>query len=161
MICEMTEHDGVTVLEIYKMGLDMRNATFETNVPSWSDWDANHISHSRFVYVENEKILGWIALSPFSKRLVYKGVAEVSVYVDTHALRKGIGSFLMEKVIASSEEQGIWTLCSSVFSTNMATLKLHEKFGFRVIGYRERIAKLDDTWKDTILLERRSKKVGL
>jgi phosphinothricin acetyltransferase len=157
----MTAQDSARVLEIYKMGLETRNATFETNVPSWSDWDSNHISHSRFVYVDNDKILGWVALSPYSKRLVYRGVAEVSIYVDTHAHRKGIGSSLMDQVIKSSEEQGIWTLCSSVFSTNTATLKLHEKFGFRVIGFREKIARLDDTWKDTILLERRSKKTGI
>jgi phosphinothricin acetyltransferase len=157
----MTVQDSARVLEIYKMGLETRNATFETNVPSWSDWDSNHISHSRFVYVDNDKILGWVALSPYSKRLVYSGVAEVSIYVDIQTLSKGIGSSLIDQVIASSEEQSIWTLCSSVFSDNTATLKLHEKFGFRVIGFREKIARLDDTWRDTILLERRSKKTGI
>jgi L-amino acid N-acyltransferase YncA len=161
MIRKMTVQDSARVLEIYKMGLETRNATFETNVPSWSDWDSNHISHSRFVYVDNDKILGWVALSPYSKRLVYSGVAEVSIYVDIQTLSKGIGSSLIDQVIASSEEQSIWTLCSSVFSDNTATLKLHEKFGFRVIGFREKIARLDDTWRDTILLERRSKKTGI
>jgi phosphinothricin acetyltransferase len=140
------------------MGLDTRNATFETDVPFWIDWDLKHLEHSRFVYVDSEKILGWIALSPVSTRKVYKGVAEISVYVDTANLGKGIGSALMDRVIISSEEHGIWTLCSSVFPENTATLKLHERFGFRVIGTRERIAQLDGKWRDTVLVERRSKK---
>jgi phosphinothricin acetyltransferase len=143
------------------MGLDTRNATFEIQIPSWNDWDAIHLKHLRFVYAENEKILGWIALSPVSIRKVYEGVAEVSVYVDTNYLGKGIGSKLMNRMIISSEEHGIWTLSSSVFAGNIATLKLHEKCGFRIIGTREKIAQLDGKWRDTILLERRSKMVGI
>ena len=106
------------------------------------------------------QVLGWIALSPVSARDAYKGVAEVSIYVDTQFTGKGIGSTLMEKMILSSEEHGIWTLFSSVFPENMATLKLHEKFGFRIIGDREKIAKLDGKWRNTLILERRSKKTG-
>ncbi len=161
MLREMTEQDAPHVLAIYKMGLETRNATFETEVPSWSDWDAKHHAHSRFVFVEDEKILGWIALAPTSARKVYAGVAEVSVYIDTTVLGRGIGSKLMAQVILSSEEQGIWTLYSSVFPENEATLRLHKKFGFRVIGKQEKIAKLDDQWRDTILLERRSKTAGV
>jgi phosphinothricin acetyltransferase len=161
MIREMNEHDSLRVLEIYKMGLDTKNATFETEVPSWSDWDLKHHKHSRFVYVDNNIILGWVALTPVSSRKVYEGVAEVSVYIDTNYLRKGIGSGLMEKVILSSEEQGIWTLYSSVFSENSATIELHKKYGFRVVGTREKIAQLDTKWHDTTILERRSKKVGI
>ena len=161
MIREMTGQDSSRVLEIYKMGLDTRNATFETEVPSWTDWDLKHLSHSRFVYVDNEKILGWTALSPVSTRLVYKGIAEISIYIDKDFFGKGIGSLLMDIVIMSSEEQGIWTLYSSIFPENKATLRLNEKFGFRIIGLREKIAKLDDKWRDTILLERRSKKTGI
>ena len=138
------------------MGLETRNATFETVVPSWQEWDAKHLRHSRFVFEEESKIAGWAALSPFSSREVYKGVAEVSIYVATGLRGKKIGSALMEKIIASSELNGIWTLVSSVFPENEATLKLHAKFGFREIGRRERIAKLDGIWRDTILLERRS-----
>ncbi len=156
----MIPNDSKRILEIYKMGLDTRNATFETSVPSWTDWDSKHLEHSRFVYVENDKILGWIALSPVSARKVYEGVAEVSVYIDTNTLGKGIGSKLMEKVIISSEIHGIWTLCSSIFPENIATLKLHNKFGFRIIGTREKIAQLDNKWRDTVILERRSKKTG-
>ena len=161
MIREMTQHDNSRVLEIYEMGLDTRNATFETDVPSWTDWDIKHFKHSRFVYAENEEILGWIALSPVSTRKAYEGVAEVSVYIDTNTLGKGIGSKLMDKAIISSEEHLIWTLYSSIFPENTATLKLHEKFGFRIIGTREKIAKLDGKWRDTILLERRSKVIGI
>jgi len=154
----MTGRDSVRVLEIYKMGLDTRNATFETEVPSWTDLDMKHLAHSRFVYSENEKVLGWVALSLVSTRSAYSGVAEVSIYIDTDFKGRGIGSQLMEKVIQSSEVQGIWTLFSSIFPENKATLRLHKKFGFRVIGFREKIAKLDGKWRDTILLERRSQK---
>lgn len=161
MIREMNAADGPRILEIYQMGLETRNATFETQVPSWTDWDSKHLRHPRFVYEEDGNIVGWIALSPVSTRKVYEGVAEVSIYIDKRWVGKGIGSQLMEKLIQSSEEHGIWTLFSSVFPENDATLKLHAKFGFRVIGRRETIAQLDHQWRDTILLERRSKKVGI
>jgi L-amino acid N-acyltransferase YncA len=161
MIREMISEDSSRVLEIYKMGIDTHNATFETDVPFWTAWDSNHLKHSRFVYTDNEKVLGWVALSPVSSRSAYKGVAEVSIYVDTQTHGKGIGSLLMEKAITSSEEHGIWTLFSSVFPENQATLRLHEKFDFRIIGTRERIAQMNGKWRDTIQLERRSKNTGI
>ena len=161
MIRPMTAHDSARVIEIYKMGIVTRNATFETEVPAWADWDNKHLEHSRFVFIENKKTLGWAALSAVSARPVYKGVAEISIYIDENFRAKGIGSQLMEKVIQSSEEQGIWTLNSSVFPENIATLKLHEKFGFRIIGVKEKVAKLDDKWRNTVLLERRSKRPHL
>lgn len=157
MIREMTKYDSERVLEIYKMGMESRNATFETEVPEWDDWDRKHLQHSRFVYIENNKVLGWTALSAVSARPAYKGVAEISIYIDAGFHGKGIGSQLMEKVIESSVENGIWTINSSVFPENIATLKLHEKFGFRIIGTKEKVARLDDKWRNTILLERRSK----
>lgn len=160
MIREMNENDGLRVLEIYKMGLDTRNATFETEVPSWDDWDLKHHTHSRFVYTDDNTILGWAALTPVSSRKAYEGVAEISIYIDTDFISKGIGSQLMNKLILSSEEHGIWTLFSSIFPENLATLKLHKNFGFRVIGTREKIAQLDGKWRDTVILERRSRKVG-
>jgi L-amino acid N-acyltransferase YncA len=156
MIRNMLNGDSQKVLEIYRMGLETRNATFETVVPSWQEWDSKHLRHSRFVSEEDGIVTGWAALSPFSSREVYKGVAELSIYVSTFSRGKQIGSALLEKTIASSELKGIWTLVSSVFPENAATLRLHEKFGFRVIGRRERIAKLEGIWRDTILLERRS-----
>lgn len=157
MIRPMTTSDSTRVLKIYKMGIETLNATFETEVPSWEDWDSKHLLHSRFVYIENDIVLGWAALSSVSVRQVYKGVAEISIYIDTDFNGKGIGSQLMEKVIQSSEENGIWTLNSSVFPENIATLKLHEKFGFRIIGFKEKVATLDGKWRNTVLLERRSK----
>ena len=159
MLREMFQADCERVLEIYRMGLETRNSTFETNVPTWQQWDSKHLPHSRFVSVENEIVIGWVALTPFSDREVYCGVAEISVYVADGFRGKKIGTDLMEKAIISSEGNGIWTLVSSVFPENEATLKLHAKFGFRVIGKRERIAKLDGKWRDTILLERRSTKM--
>jgi L-amino acid N-acyltransferase YncA len=156
MIREMLVSDSESVLEIYRIGLETRNATFETTVPSWQDWDSKHLSHSRFVFEENGQLTGWVALSPFSAREVYKGVAEVSIYVDPRWQGKKIASRLMDQMIQSSELNGIWTLFSSVFPENEATLRLHKKFGFRIIGIREKIAKLDGKWRDTILLERRS-----
>ncbi|MFN8257560.1 MAG: N-acetyltransferase family protein [Bacteroidales bacterium] len=161
MIREMTDMDSFRVLDIYRMGLETGNATFETSVPTWMDWDLKHLKHSRFVYIENNNILGWVSLSPVSTRKVYEGVAEVSIYIDINNLGRGIGSKLMGKVIESSEKHGIWTLYSSVFPEITATLKLHHKFGFRTIGVREKIARLDGKWRDTVLLERRSKIVGL
>jgi len=156
MIRPMTTQDSTRVLEIYKMGIETRNATFETEVPSWADWDSKHLQHSRFVFAENQKILGWAALSSVSARPAYKGVAEISIYIDADFRSKGIGSQLMEKVIQSSETNGIWTLNSSVFPENIATLKLHEKFGFRMIGIKEKVARLEGSWRNTVLLERRS-----
>jgi phosphinothricin acetyltransferase len=156
MVREMNQSDGQEVLEIYRMGLETRNATFETKVPKWQEWDSKHILHSRFVSEENGIVTGWAALTPFSTREVYRGVAEVSIYIADSFRGKKIGSELMENIIISSERNGIWTLVSSVFPENEATLRLHSKFGFRIIGKRERIAQLDGKWRDTVLLERRS-----
>lgn len=158
MLREMLQKDDERVLEIYRIGLETRNATFETKVPTWKEWDLKHLPHSRFVSEENGIVCAWVALTPFSSREVYKGVAEVSIYVADGFRGKNIGSELLEKAIISSEENGIWTLVSSVFPENEATLRLHSKFGFRVIGKRERIARLDGKWRDTILFERRSSK---
>ena len=158
MVRAMLESDNVSVLEIYRMGLETRNATFETKVPSWQEWDLKHLTHSRFVSEENGIVNGWAALTLFSTREVYSGVAEVSIYIAGGFRGKKIGSELMENIIISSERNGIWTLVSSVFPENEATLRLHSKFGFRIIGKRERIAQLEGKWRDTILMERRSRK---
>ena len=156
IVRDMIECDSKSVLEIYRMGLESKNATFETIVPSWQEWDSKHLSHSRFVSESEGNVVGWAALTPFSNREVYQGVAEVSIYVANGFHGKKVGSGLMEQIIISSELNGIWTLVSSVFPENEATLKLHTKFRFRIIGKREKIARLDGLWRDTILLERRS-----
>lgn len=161
MIRGMLDSDSNRVLDIYKMGIETRNATFEINLPTWEEWDFKHLEHSRFVYIDNNKVIGWVALSQVSSRPVYKGLAEVSVYIDLNYAKKGIGSELMNQVIKSSEENGIWTLQSSVFPENKATLALHSKFGFRILGEREKVASLDGIWRNTIILERRSKVVGV
>jgi phosphinothricin acetyltransferase len=159
MIREMLQSDSESVLEIYRMGLDTMNATFETKVPSWHAWDSKHLIHSRFVSEENGVVVGWAALTPFSTREVYRGVAEVSIYVSSDFRGKKIGSGLMKQIIVASELNEIWTLFSSVFPENEATLKLHLKFGFRIIGRREKIARLNGIWRDTILLERRCSEI--
>jgi L-amino acid N-acyltransferase YncA len=156
MVRKLLQTDSDRVLEIYRMGLKTRNATFETEVPSWTKWNSEHLPHSRFVFEDEGHVQGWVALSPFSSRNAYRGVAEVSIYVDSSRQGMKIGSCLMEQLIISSELNGIWTLVSSVFPENEATINLHLKFGFRVIGRRERIAQLDGKWRDTLLLERRS-----
>lgn len=157
----MEDSDSVLVLEIYKMGIETKNATFEINVPSWQDWKVNHLIHSRFVIEIEGVVAGWVALSPVSKRDAYKGVAEISLYIHRAARGMGLGSLLMKKVIESSEENGIWTLFAVVFPENKASVLLHRKHGFRIIGTREKISRIDGIWRDTVLLERRSKKTGI
>jgi L-amino acid N-acyltransferase YncA len=159
MIRKMHPGDSQRVLEIYKMGLETRNSTFETAAPSWQEWDSKHLNHSRFVSEQDGIITGWAALAPFSTRDVYRGVAELSIYVAADFRGRGIGSALMEEIVISSETNGIWTLVSSVFPENESTLRLHKKFGFREIGRREKIAQLDGIWRDTVILERRSNKI--
>jgi L-amino acid N-acyltransferase YncA len=160
-IRDMREIDGPLVLEIYRLGIGSGQATFETSAPSWKDWNNNHLEHSRFVALMNDRVAGWVAISPVSQRAVYKGVSEVSIYVHPGHHGKGIGSALMDRLIKSSEEHGIWTLYSAVFPENAATMRLHEKSGFRIIGTREKIAQLHGVWRDTVLLERRSHVVGV
>ena len=156
----MNDTDAQAVLEIYKKGLETRNATFETEVPSWEDWDKSHHSFCRFVFVESGSVAGWVGLSPVSTRACYCGVAELSIYVDPAFAGRGIGGELMAHAIKDSEINGIWTLHSSIFPENEATLNLHLKLGFRKVGIRQRIAMLEGRWRDTLILERRSNVVG-
>jgi phosphinothricin acetyltransferase len=157
----MRDEDWAAVLAIYLEGIATRNATFETQAPSWEKWNVGHLKECRLVARNDEAIIGWAALSPVSSRRVYAGVTEVSVYVTDKAKGKGIGRALLEKLIEESEGRGIWTLQASIFPENQASIKLHERCGFRVVGRRERIAQLDGQWRDTILLERRSTKAGV
>ncbi len=150
-----TKHQKA-VLEIYRLGIETKNATFNTSVPSWEEWDLGHLKHSRFVIEKDDVVLGWIALSPVSTRCNYSGVAEVSVYIAPNYSGQKLASKLMDKVISESEKNGIWTLQSSIFPENLASVKLHQNFDFRVVGIREKISKIDDSWRDTILFERRS-----
>jgi L-amino acid N-acyltransferase YncA len=156
---DLTAADWPTVRRIYEEGLATGNATFETEAPPWERWDASHLAACRLVATEDETILGWAALSPVSDRCIYGGVAEVSVYVGESARGRGVGRALLDALITSSEDAGLWTLQSSLFPENQASLALHQHCGFRVVGQRERIGELHGVWRDTLLLERRSAKV--
>jgi len=155
MIDQMTPNDWDQVRSIYFEGIRTGNATFETDAPSWEKWDDGHLLFARLVMRDEEKVLGWAALSPVSKRAVYRGVVEVTVYVAENARGKGIGRSLLEALIAESEKNGIWTLQASIFPENTASIELHLKCGFREVGRRERIAMLNGVWRDTLLFERR------
>jgi L-amino acid N-acyltransferase YncA len=152
----LTPGDWPRVEAIYRAGIATRNATFETEAPSWEEFDAGRLPAHRFVAVEDGEVVGWVAASPTSTRACYAGVVEHSVYVAEEARGRGIGRALLEALVASTEAAGIWTIQTSVFPENEATLRLHERAGFRVVGRRERIAQLDGVWRDTLLLERRS-----
>jgi L-amino acid N-acyltransferase YncA len=149
--------DWPEVRTIYEEGIDTGQATFEVQAPSWESWDAAHLSIARLVARQDGAVLGWAALSPVSRRECYRGVAEVSVYVRLSGRGRGIGLALLERVIAESEEQGIWTLQGSTFPENEASLRLQARCGFRIIGRRERVARLRGVWRDTVLTERRSR----
>jgi L-amino acid N-acyltransferase YncA len=157
----MVPEDWQTVKSIYESGIATGIATFETTTPSWEKWNNAHLVFGRLVAIENNEVAGWTALSPVSSRCVYSGVAEVSVYVADNHKGKGIGKLLLQKLITESESNGIWTLQAGIFTDNDSSVKLHEKVGFRVIGHREKIGKLNDIWKDNYILERRSKIIGI
>jgi L-amino acid N-acyltransferase YncA len=149
------------VLRIYLEGIATGNATFEAEAPSWEKWDGSHLPNCRLIAQEESKILGWAALSPVSSRRVYAGVVEVSAYVAEAARGKGIGKSLLSALIESSEDCGLWTLQAGIFPENTASITLHKSLGFREVGRRERIGKMGDAWRDVVLLERRSAKVGI
>lgn len=155
----MREADWPEVRAIYLDGVATRNATFETDAPGWEEWDAAHRSE-RLVARAEDRVVGWAALTPVSGRCVYAGVAEVSVYVAAAAHGKGIGRALLTALIEASERAGLWTLQAGVFPENAASLELHRRCGFRDVGRRERIGRLDGVWRDVLLLERRSRAVG-
>ena len=149
-----------TIREIYLAGIASGNATFETEAPEWDEWDAKHLPFARLVAIVDGEVKGWAALSAVSIRKVYRGVAEDSVYVAPSAQGQGLGRLLLEKLIAESEANGIWTLQNSIFPENVASIALHRSCGFREVGYRERVAQLKGVWRNTIIMERRSTVVG-
>ena len=153
----MTKEDWPAVERIYSEGIATGLATFETSTPSWLEFDANRLADHRFVATEDGEVVGWVAVSPTSRRDCYAGVVEHSVYVAERARGRGIGRALLEALVASTDAGGIWTLQTSIFPENEPSLALHERVGFRVVGRRERIAQLAGTWRDTLLLERRQR----
>ncbi len=156
----MTPDDWPEVCAIYEEGLATGIATFETTAPSWEQWTAARLPHSRLV-ARDGVVLGWAALSSVSQRACYAGVAEVAVYVGAAARGRGVGRALLEAVMASAETHGIWTLQGATIAANAASLALQARCGFREVGRRERIAKRDGVWHDTVLTERRSGKIGV
>ncbi len=157
---EMRPEDWQEVRSIYLEGIRTGMATFETDAPAWEKWDASHLRKARLVARAGGRVLGWAALSRVSDRCVYGGVAEVSVYVGEHGRGRGVGRALLEALVEASEREGIWTLQAGIFPENEASVKLHLRCGFREVGRRERIGKLNGVWRDTLLLERRSRTVG-
>lgn len=156
----MTAADWPRVREIHAEGIATGDATFQTAPPAWGEWDAAHLPEPRLVAEWNGAIAGWAALSPVSKRAVYAGVAEVSVYVAAAARGSGVGRALLEDLVRASEAAGIWTLQAGIFPENAASVALHERCGFRAVGRRDRIGAMHGRWRDVLLMERRSRTVG-
>jgi L-amino acid N-acyltransferase YncA len=156
VIRQMTTEDWPAVAGIYRSGMDTGRATFESILPEWETWDAAHVAQPRLVAERGGQIIGWAVLSPVSARAVYAGVAEVTIYIAETARRSGVGRALLNALIDASEAAGFWTLQSVIFRENEASIALHAACGFRMVGYRERIAMRDGRWHDTVLMERRS-----
>lgn len=161
VIDQMNPGDWEQVRSIIREGIATGYTTFETDAPSWERWDAGHLQTARLVARKGDNVLGWAALTPVSNRDVYRGVAELSVFVKEESRGHGIGRALLEALIDQSERNAIWTLQAAIFPENTASVKLHLRCGFREVGRRERIGKLNGSWRDTLLFERRSKTVGI
>ena len=163
----MTSRDWPQVKAIYEAGIATGNATFETEAPDWEAWDRGHLADHRLVAAnpdepdEPDEVLGWAALSPVSNRSVYVGVAENSIYIAPHHRGRGVGRALLQALVDASDAAGLWTIQTGIFPENVASVRLHEACGFRVVGRRERIGQLHGVWRDTLFLERRSSVAGL
>jgi phosphinothricin acetyltransferase len=153
----MRPDDWPAVRTIYEQGIATRQATFETAAPAWEAWHAGHLAEPRIVAEVDGEVIGWAALSPVSRRPCYAGVVEESVYVHEGARGRGAGRTLLERLCSDADAAGIWTIQTSIFPENVASLELHKRCGFRVVGTRERIAQLDGAWRDTVLMERRAR----
>ena len=160
MLRELRQDDWPAVAAIYEEGIESGNATFETRVPSFAEWDAAHLDGHRLVAVHEGEVVGWAALSPVSERCVYEGVAEDSVYVADSAQGRGVGRALLEELVRRAESDGVWTIQAGIFPENESSIALHERCGFRVVGTRERIGKHHGVWRDVVLMERRSEEVS-
>lgn len=156
----MTPEDWTDVARIYAEGIATGQATFTTDVPDWGEWDAAHIDQPRLVATDAARVIGWAALTPVSRRFHYRGVAEVSVYIGDGSRGRGVGYALLSELVTRSEAAGFWTLMSSIFPENEASIAIHLRCGFRHLGRRERVAQHAGVWRDTVLLERRSRVIG-
>jgi phosphinothricin acetyltransferase len=157
----MISEDWEMVHSIYQEGLATGNATFETKVPLWNEWNKNHLPECRLVARSEGQVVGWAALSPVSRRQVYRGVVEVSIYIASLARGQGMGKALLRALVLESEQAGFWTLQAGIFPENVYSLALHKACGFREVGHRENIGQLSGVWRDVVLMERRSKVVGV
>jgi phosphinothricin acetyltransferase len=156
----MRGEDWEAVSNIYQQAIDAHNVTFQAFVPTYEEWDRTHVKYCRFVAVLKDIVVGFVAINSTSGRECYKGVVDLSIYIDYNHHNKGIGSLLMKELIEQSELMGYWTLQAAIFEVNKASISLHEKFGFRIIGYREKVAKtMEGEWMSTVLAERRSKTI--
>ncbi|MEO8514272.1 MAG: N-acetyltransferase family protein [Ignavibacteria bacterium] len=160
-IRQITEADYPLVKRIFEEGILTRNATFEKSAPEWAEWNSSKLPYCRLAAIVDGELAGWAAISPTSKREVYKGITEESIYIAKKYSGKGIGKALMNALIEESEKKGVWTLYASIFPENTASIKLHISCGFREIGCMEKAGCMDGLWRDTVLFERRSKKVGV
>jgi len=160
VIRSLRDEDWPAVAAVYEEGIATKLATFETAAPAWVEWNAAHLAGHRLVAEENGDVVGFAALAPVSSRCVYEGVAEESVYVAERARGRGIGHALLEALITGSERDGIWTLQAGIFPENRASIALHHRCGFRTVGIRERIGRLDGAWRDVVLLERRTEEIA-
>ena len=151
----MLPEDWTDVRRIYVEGIASGNSTFQTEAPTWEQWDANHLQVCRLVALHGDTVVGWAVLAAISARPVYRGVAEVSVYVAPAAHGQGVGSALMQELVSASERHGFWTLQAGIFPENLASLALHARAGFRQVGRREKMGQLHGTWRDVVLMERR------
>lgn len=157
----MTQVHWEDVRRIYLEGIATGNATFEKSAPDWSKWDTGHLPSCRLVAIDSGSVIGWAALSAVSGRCVYSGVAEVSVYVASNAQGRGTGRALLNELVVASERANVWTLQSGIFPENTASIELHKRCGFRIVGIRERLGCMDGRWRDVALMERRSAVVGV
>lgn len=159
-ITSMHDVDWPAVRDIFVQGIAFGHATFETEPPTWEHWNAEHLSHSRFVARVDSNVVGWIAIKRVSNRMCYAGVGEVSYYIAEGNRGRGIGKQLLQAAITASEENGLWMLTAGIFPENTASCRLVEALGFRLVGRRERIGNMNGVWRDTLLYERRSRVVG-
>jgi phosphinothricin acetyltransferase len=160
-VTPMKPEDWDAVRLIYREGIATGHATFETDAPEWEEWDKSHLRECRLVARSDGEVVGWAALSPVSSRCVYAGVGEVSVYVRASARGQGVGKSLLWALIKESERVGISTLQGGVFPENITSIAIQKACGFREVGLRERLGQMNGVWRDVLLMERRSKTVGI
>jgi L-amino acid N-acyltransferase YncA len=160
-IQQMIKEDWEAVHEIYVEWIHTGNATFDTEPPTWEEWDKGHVKTCRLVAQLGEQVVGWAALSQSTHKKAYRGVAEISIYVSKASSGMGVGTKILEEMVKVSEKAGFWTLQALIFPENTASIKLHLRFGFDIVGTRKRVGQLNGVWRDVVLLERRSTLVGI